>query len=117
MFIIHTHVKKSKKTKPTAKQRQLKSEWESILKKYEPKKKTNSTKTKQALSFTNPVPYRRESRHIESLETNSLGDCTKRASQQYTGTAIIGIATMHKSNAVPVFNQKDAEEISRMRRG
>jgi len=29
----------------------------------------------------------------------------------------LGIATLHKSNGVPVFSQEDAKEISRMRRG
>ena len=37
--------------------------------------------------------------------------------KQYTGTTIIGIATMHKSNLVPVTNKKAAEDISKMRRG
>lgn len=36
--------------------------------------------------------------------------------QTYTGTAMLGIATMHKSNAVPVFSEQDAHDISRMRR-
>ena len=35
----------------------------------------------------------------------------------YTGTLIKGIATMHKSNAVPVLNEEQAKEISQMRRG
>ena len=30
---------------------------------------------------------------------------------------LIGIATLHKSNMVPVFSQEDAEEIAKMRRG
>jgi len=41
----------------------------------------------------------------------------KKEPQKYTGTLIKGIATMHKSNAVPVIDQKQAEEIARMRRG
>lgn len=35
----------------------------------------------------------------------------------YTGNRLVGIATMHKSNSVPVFSQEDAIEIARMRRG
>jgi hypothetical protein len=42
------------------------------------------------------------------------GDCTKQESPVYTGTLVKGIATMHKSNAVPVISQKEAEEISQM---
>ena len=38
----------------------------------------------------------------------------KRESQQYTGDFVIGIATLHKSNAVPVTNPKYAREISEM---
>jgi len=34
----------------------------------------------------------------------------------YTGTKIIGIGTMHKSNAVPIFSDDEAKEISSMRR-
>jgi len=30
---------------------------------------------------------------------------------------LLGIATMHKSNMVPVFKKQDAEDIARMRRG
>lgn len=41
---------------------------------------------------------------------------SKRKANEYTGDVIIGIATMHKSNAVPVTNTKNAEEIAKMRR-
>ena len=41
----------------------------------------------------------------------------KRKENVYTGTEIIGIAQMHKSNAVPVRGKKQAEEIAKMRRG
>lgn len=34
----------------------------------------------------------------------------------YTGSAMIGIATLHKSNAVPIFQGQDAKDISAMRR-
>lgn len=64
-----------------------------------------------------PVPYRRETVHYPSLVSKEGGGHgTKKESPKYTGTLIKGIATMHKSNAVPVINQKEAEEISRMAR-
>lgn len=44
-------------------------------------------------------------------------DTTKRESMKYTGTLVKGIATMHKSNAVPVISQEEAEDIAKMRRG
>ena len=36
---------------------------------------------------------------------------------KYTGEAMLGTATMHKSNGVPVFSQQDIVDINRMRRG
>ena len=44
------------------------------------------------------------------------GNTAKKESTQYTGNVVKGIATMHKSNAVPVLGEEDATEISRMRR-
>ena len=34
----------------------------------------------------------------------------------YTGDKLLGIATMHKSNSVPVFKKEDAADIASMRR-
>lgn len=40
----------------------------------------------------------------------------KQAPKTYTGTAMLGVATMHKSNSVPVFSKQDAIDIAKMRR-
>jgi len=48
---------------------------------------------------------------------NITGKTTKVSENVYTGTLIKGIATMHKSNAIPIINEKQAVEISKMRRG
>jgi hypothetical protein len=45
------------------------------------------------------------------------GVATLAPAKVYTGTKVKGIATMHKSNAVPVFSDEEAVEISKMRRG
>jgi hypothetical protein len=42
---------------------------------------------------------------------------SKKQANVYTGTEIIGIAQMHKSNAVPIRGKKAAVEVARMRRG
>lgn len=44
------------------------------------------------------------------------GNGNKRESQKYTGTYIIGAATMHKSNCIPITNKEQAVEVSQMRR-
>lgn len=53
-----------------------------------------------------------------SLEMSKVdnGSCRKVEPQKYTGTLIKGIATMHKSNAVPVIDDQHAKDIARMRR-
>ena len=60
-------------------------------------------------------PYRRETPRYPSYSTG-VGIGTKTASNIYTGTAMRGIATMHKSNSVPVFDDQHAKDLARMRR-
>jgi hypothetical protein len=52
-----------------------------------------------------------------SLNSWVKGACAVKPNPQYTGTKIIGIGTMHKSNAVPIFTDEQAKDISTMRRG
>jgi hypothetical protein len=59
-------------------------------------------------------PGRSNTHHIQSVDTG--GNATLAAPKVYTGTKVKGIATMHKSNAVPVFSDQEAVEISSMRR-
>lgn len=44
------------------------------------------------------------------------GNGNRKDRKQYTGDYIKGIATMHKSNAVPITNSQQAIEVSQMRR-
>ena len=68
-------------------------------------------------TFTPPAPrYTRQTVQYASLETQSRTIPAQPAKKEYTGTLVKGIATMHKSNAVPVINQEEAESISKMRR-
>ena len=53
----------------------------------------------------------------QSLKPTWNSSMAKKEQKVYTGSEIIGIAQMHKSNAVPVRGKKAAEEISKMRRG
>jgi hypothetical protein len=52
--------------------------------------------------------------HLKSVDTG--GNATLKPPKVYTGTKVKGIATMHKSNAVPVFSDEEAIDISKMRR-
>lgn len=54
---------------------------------------------------------------IKSFSTHPTRDDTALApAKVYTGGKILGIATMHKSNAVPVFSSEQAVDIASMRR-
>ncbi len=64
-------------------------------------------------------PQARETPDYPSLSNNLGGSTAKKESMKYTGERkLLGIATMHKSNMVPVFadNKEEAVEIARMRR-
>lgn len=99
------------------KARQLKDDWNDLLKRHgveQEAKKKNRALTAETWKPT-PTVYRRETPHINSLPFTA-GPCVKAPDKVYTGTAIKGIGTMHKSNAVPVFSDEQAVEISKMRR-
>ena len=65
-----------------------------------------------------PMPEYNVSNHREKYPSgDGIGVTFARTPNTYTGDKLIGIATMHKSNSVPVFSHEDAIEISRMRRG
>ena len=99
----------------------LQQEWEQRLgnfKKMAPKfSRTPTPPAKPAgtLTVTMRVPPGRETPRIESRDTGWL-PCTKSEDQAYTGTKVKGVGIMHKSNMVPIFSDKEAVEISKMRR-
>ncbi len=104
--------RKAKKRKPTKRQEQLNREHEKFLKKMGVKK---------------PDPANRHIYDFPDLSSDRTtvptsdvipGGCTGRAERQvYSGErTLLGIATTHKSNMIPVFSKEDAVSISKMRR-
>jgi hypothetical protein len=99
----------------------LQEEWEQRLgnfKKMAPKFSRTPTpppKPKGTLTVTMRVPPGRETAFIASRDTGWV-PCTKGTDKVYTGTKVKGIGTMHKSNAVPIFSDEEAKDISKMRR-
>jgi hypothetical protein len=101
------------------KARELDASWKELQKKWgveqEEKKRTRALKA-PSLTYELTAPAGRStSKHIPSRVTP--GGSTAPVHKVYTGDKILGIATMHKSNAVPVFSDEQAVDISRMRRG
>ena len=98
----------------------LNAEWKELLKRQgaelEAKRQSRAMRA-ETLSYKLSTPVGRSTGHdVKSLDTGHSGAVRTRDIPQYTGTKIIGIGTMHKSNAVPIFSDEQAVDISRMRR-
>ncbi len=101
------------------KARQLDADWKELQKKWDvdaDDKKRKRALMAEPLSYTLSAPAGRETVRISSLDTGHKGAVRTKDIPQYTGNKIIGIGTMHKSNAVPVFSDEEAKAISTMRR-
>jgi hypothetical protein len=103
------------------KARELDDSWKDLQKKWGVE--AEDRKRKRALSAPVMLPtqagiYRRDTGpRIPSLNGGKdMTPAVKAPDKVYTGTKIIGIGTMHKSNAVPIFTDDEAKEISSMRR-
>lgn len=88
--------------------------WEQLKKKYEPKHEIKPVVT-ASYSPKRLSPPRGESVYHPSRDTG-VGTAVKAPTKVYTGTKMIGIGTMHKSNSVPIFSDDDAKAIASMRR-
>jgi hypothetical protein len=115
-MLIYTH-QKSKKRKPTAKQKELAAEWQDLV---------NRTKTvsfaQKPLQKVNiaqnlsPKPFVRETPRYPSLNSNEYNCFKPIQGKVYTGDKMKGIGTLHKSNAVPIFTDEEAKDQAAMRR-
>lgn len=114
-MIIHGYIPKSKKRKIPKIVKLQHEEWLKSISKIP--RICNKTISKTVIkSIPVPkVPAGRETPLYASIDTGFI-PCTKKSQNSYTGERMKGVATMHKSNAVPVFTDNEAKEISSMRR-
>lgn len=70
-----------------------------------------------AIPPTKPFVRETNASDIPSHFSNGYSCCSKKEDKKYTGDKLLGIGTMHKSNAVPVFSNNEAVEMAKMRRG
>lgn len=66
--------------------------------------------------WQSPPPYRRPTAQHLSLNSADTTFAAKPTPNRYTGSSCIGIAAMHKSNLVPIFNSAAAVDAATMRR-
>lgn len=113
--------KKFRNAEEARKARELDESWKALQKKWG--LEAEERKRKRAMSAptmlpTQASPYRRDTGpYIPSLNGGKdMAPAVKAAPKIYTGTKVKGIATMHKSNAVPIFSDEEAVEVAKMRR-
>lgn len=113
-----------KKRKPTKAQRELAADWEALQKKWASAPKFARTTVKgrsveQRVPPIHELPVKRtpEAERVIKSFTTPGGSTALTPTKIYTGSAMVGIATMHKSNMIPIFNNEAAEDVAKMRRG
>ena len=111
---------KFRNSEEARKHRELESDWHDLQKKWgveQEQKKRKRLMDAEPLVYSLSTPVgRTNTHHIKSLDTGHSGPVSSKPTPKYTGTKILGIGTMHKSNAVPVFSDEEAKDISTMRR-
>ena len=100
------------------KHRELESDWKDLLKRQgieQEEKKRKRAMAAEPLDYKLETPIgRTNTKHIPSRDSG--GVAILKPTQMYTGTEMLGIGQLHKSNAVPIFRQQDAEDLAKMRR-
>ena len=101
------------------KARELDASWKELQAKWEldaDEKRRQRALAAEPLNYKLSTPAGRSNTHnIPSRVTP--GSSTAAVHKVYTGTKVLGIGTMHKSNAVPIFSNEEAHDIATMRRG
>ena len=100
--------------------RDLDTSWKELLKTQgieQDERRRRRAMSAEPLTYKLTTPVGRETAHIPSRNTGHSGAVRTKDIPKYTGTKILGIGTMHKSNAVPVFSNEEAHDIATMRRG
>ena len=102
------------------KARELDESWKELQKKWgveaEAKKRKRALEAPVMLPGTGKTYQRDTGPRIPSRNSSDMTPATKAETKVYTGTKMLGIGTMHKSNSVPIFSDDEAKAISSMRR-
>jgi hypothetical protein len=97
--------------------RELEASWNKLMQKYPAQQIKPPTKIIDPV-VRGPVglpPVTVKTKKAKKLRLDA-GSTAKPRDKKYTGTKMIGIGVLHKSNAVPVFSDEDAKDQAKMRR-
>ena len=95
---------------------QRQAEWNKLAPRFSAQRRGTASQPLVQRSLAPQYPPGREPQHIPSLPDTPGAVASRPADKVYTGTKIKGIGTMHKSNAVPIFSDDEAQDIAHMRR-
>ena len=120
-MLIYANTRSPKKIKNQKKRRQARkqeeyNQWLASLDKLSPNFGSGKTSVKKSNFPTLQVPPGRETPHHPSLQTDAYNCMKPVQGKVYTGTKMLGIGTLHKSNAVPIFSEEEARDQATMRR-
>jgi hypothetical protein len=87
--------------------------WDALNAKWAPAVKVKSN---EAWTYKLSAPSGRETGRAIPSRGDGMGVATAKPVTMYTGTEMLGIGQLHKSNAVPVFREQDAVDLANMRR-
>lgn len=115
---------KRKARQPTARERELAAEWDRIMKRHSAPLELGAKAKGLKASGGNVVKYGISAPPKSTTPETDVGRWQRKMcgvtappeQKIYTGTACKGVATMHKSNSVPVFTDQEAVDVAKMRR-
>ena len=113
-YYTTNYTKKRKARKKSQKQLRLEREHQAFIAKIKGSSVSGSTTASKPVRVGS-IPTSPANSTTSSISYHS--SMAKKEEKVYTGNEIIGIAQMHKSNAVPIRNKKSAEDVAKMRRG
>ena len=118
-YMTTTSYKKRKAKNKTKKMLEAEAKHDKWLRKMNahPEQIAESKKKNANVSILSVPDYSSSGNSIPTSDVIPGGSTAPQERQIYSGERrLLGVATMHKSNMVPVFDTKDAKDIARMRR-
>ena len=118
-YMTTTSYKKRKAKNKTKKMLEAEAKHDKWLRKMNahPEQIAESKKKNANVSILSVPDYRSSGNSIPTSDVIPGGSTGPKERLVYSGERrLLGVATMHKSNMVPVFDTKDAKDIAQMRR-
>ena len=118
-YMTTTSYKKRKAKNKTKKMLEAEAKHNKWLRKMNahPEQIAESKKKNANVSILSVPDYRTSGNSVPTSDVIPGGSTGPKERLVYSGERrLLGVATMHKSNMVPVFDSKDAKDIARMRR-